>query len=185
MKHAFPAAICLAFSIATSAHADEVTDTLQSAMDAYNSGDLQYALEELEFAKQLMLTQKTDALSVFLPDAPEGWTREVNTEINASLGMMGGGVGAEARYSGGGQDFTLSIYADNPMVGAMAAMIQNAAAMGMKIERIGREKFAVQDNTLQGMIANRILVKAEGGEIETMKKVLETIDYKALAGFGQ
>lgn len=185
MKHSFIAALCVALSLSTAARADEVTDTLQSAMDAYAEGDLQYALEELEYAKQLMLTQKTDALSVFLPEAPEGWTREVNTEINASLGMMGGGVGAEAEYTGGGDSFTVSIFADNPMVGAMGAMIQNAAAMGMKIERIGREKFAIQDNTIQGMIDNRILVKAEGGDMEVMLKVLEGIDFKALGDFGQ
>lgn len=178
----YTAAIFL--TAATFARADEVSDTLQSAMDAYAEGDLQYALEELEFAKQLMLTQKTDALTVFLPDAPDGWTRELNTEINATLGMMGGGVGAEAEYSNDNDSFVLSIYADNPMVGAMGAMISNAAAMGMKVERVGREKFAVQDDTVQGLIDNRILVKAEGGDVAMMLSLLEQIDFRALGQFG-
>jgi hypothetical protein len=178
------AAITLALT-GTAGLADEVTETLQSALTAYEEGDLQYALEELDYAKQLMLTMKTDALSGFLPDAPEGWTREINSEINASLGMMGGGVGAEAEYVGDGDSFTITILADNPMVGAMSAMIGNAAAMGMKVERIGREKFAVQDDTVQGLVDNRILVKAEGGDVPTMLKLLEEIDYRELGRFGQ
>lgn len=174
----------LATLLALPVQADEVTDTLQSALDAYNDDDLQYALEELEYAKQLMLSMKTDALTGFLPDAPDGYTREINSEINASLGMMGGGVGAEADYTSDNDSFTVSIYADNPMVAAMSAMLSNAAAMGMKVERVGRQKFAVQDDTIQGLVDNRILVKAEGGDVAMMLSVLEGIDYRALGDFG-
>ncbi|OWU86190.1 hypothetical protein ATO6_04905 [Oceanicola sp. 22II-s10i] len=183
MKRFFLAA-GLAAILGTAAAADEVTDTLQSALDAYNDGDLQYALEELDFAKQLMLAIKTDALGAFLPAAPEGWTREVNTEMNAALGMMGGGVGAEADYSGPGEGFKITILADNPMVGAMGAMITNAAAYGAKVERVGREKFMVQDDTVQGLIDNRILVKAEGGDVPMMLELLGTMDFRELGRFG-
>ncbi|MDF1856262.1 hypothetical protein [Pseudooceanicola sp.] len=164
--------------------ADEVADTLQSALNAYNDGDLQYALEELEYAKQQMLAMKTNALGAFLPEAPEGWTREINNEMNAALGMMGGGVGAEAEYSGPGKKFKITILADNPMVAAMGAMINNANAMGAKIERVGREKFMVKDDTAQGMIDNRILVKAEKGEMDQMLAVLGTMDFRGLGRFG-
>ncbi len=182
-KEIFAVAVTLS-AIGLSASADEVTDTLQSSLKAYEEGDLQYALEELEYAKQLMLSMKTEALTVFLPEAPDGWTREVNTEMNAGLAMMGGGVGAEAEYSGGGDSFTITILADNPMVGAMGAMITNAAAYGAKVERVGREKFMVQDDTVQGLIDNRILVKAEGGDVAEMLKVVETIDFRELGRFG-
>jgi len=182
-KEIFAVAVALS-AIGLSARADEVTDTLQSSLKAYEEGDLQYALEELDYAKQLMLSMKTEALTVFLPDAPDGWTRQVNSEMNAGLAMMGGGVGAEAEYSGGGDSFTITILADNPMVGAMGAMITNAAAYGAKVERVGREKFMVQDGTVQGLIDNRILVKAEGGDVAEMLKVVETIDFRELGRFG-
>ena len=35
-------------------HEDEIMATLQSAMDAYGDGDIQYALEELAYAQQLL-----------------------------------------------------------------------------------------------------------------------------------
>lgn len=164
--------------------ADEITEALQNAIEAYEEGDAQYALEELEYAKQLLMAQKTDALVEFLPAAPDGWTREVNTEMNAGLAMMGGGTGAEATYEGEGQRITVTIMADNPMVSGMAGMIANAGLMGAKIERVGREKFMVKDGEATGLVDKRIMVKAEGGEIATMLELLETMDFRGLKRFG-
>ncbi|MBR9844458.1 MAG: hypothetical protein GYB25_14965 [Rhodobacteraceae bacterium] len=181
-----PLSLIAALSLAAAPlAADEITDTLQSAIEAYEEGDVAYALEELEYAKQQMLALKTDALSGYLPEAPAGWTRELNSDMNAGLAMMGGGVGAEAEYSGDGQSFTIMIMADNPMVGAMAGMIGNAGLMGAKITRVGRQKFMDQDGQMSALIDHRILVQAEGASQDIMIPVLETIDYKALGRFGQ
>ena len=169
---------------ATTAHADDVTDTLESALTAYNEGDIKYALEELEYAKQLIMAMKTDALSAFLPAAPDGWTREVNAEMNASLAFMGGGTGAEAEYSMDGQQFSITIMADNPMIAAFAGMIGNASVMGAKLERVGRMKYMNQDGELSGLVDNRILIQAKGAPVEVMIPLLETIDVKALEDFG-
>lgn len=185
MKHLALSTAILAL-LAAPVAADEVTDTLNSALKAYEDGDTQYALEELEYAKQLMLEMKTDALNQFLPPAPEGWTREVNNEMRAALGMMGGGVGAEANYrSGTGEKFKITIMADNPMVGAMAGVIGSAGAIGAKIRRVGRQKFMDQKGQLSSLVDNRILVQASGADIELMIPVLETIDYRKLGRFGQ
>ncbi|MCW9044362.1 MAG: hypothetical protein OQK05_13560 [Pseudopelagicola sp.] len=165
--------------------ADEISDTLDSAKQAYEDGDVAYALEELEYAKQQMLALKTDALSAYLPPAPDGWSREIDSDMNAGLAMMGGGVGAEAEYSGNGQNFTIMIMADNPMVGAMSGVIGNAGLMGAKIVRVGRQKYMLQDGQLSALIDHRILVQAEGADQEVMLPVLEAIDYKALSGFGR
>ncbi len=176
------AALALA---ATSLAADEITDTLDSAKQAYEDGDVAYALEELEYARQQMLALKTDALSAYLPPAPDGWTREISSDMNAGLAMMGGGVGAEAEYSGDGQSFTIRLMADNPMVGAMAGMIGNAGLMGATIVRVGRQKYMRQDDQMSALIDHRILVQAEGAPQEIMLPFLEAIDYRALSGFGR
>lgn len=177
------AAVIAGFGLPASA--DEISDTLQSALDAYEEGDTAYALEELDYARQLLLALKTDALVGFLPDAPEGWTREVNTEMNAGLAMMGGGTGAEATYAGDGKRVTLTIMADNPMVGAMSGMIANAAMYGARVERVGREKFMMKDGEVTGLVANRFLIKASGGSDEEMLALVERIDFGALKSFGQ
>ncbi|MCB1337585.1 MAG: hypothetical protein KDK10_09080 [Maritimibacter sp.] len=165
--------------------ADEVVDTLSAALQAYEDGDIDYALEELDYARQLLKEMNAQELSAYLPEAPEGWTREVSeTNMNAGLAMFGGGVGAEAEYSDGTETFTLQIMADNPMVAGFAGMVANAGLMGMKMHRVGREKFFENDNQLIALIDNRILITAEGAAPEVMVPVLEAIDFKALAGFG-
>ncbi|MBK1634300.1 hypothetical protein [Rhodovulum adriaticum] len=176
-----------ALSAATPALADDVTDTLQSAIEAYESGDVQYALEELAYAQQLLRAMKAEGLTAYLPPAPEGWSREVNTDMNQGLAMMGGGTGAEAVYSGNGASFTVTLMADNPMVGAMGAMFASPMLMaaGGEIIRVGRQKFVDQDGELTALVDSRILVQASGADADTMLPVLEAIDYKALAGFGR
>ena len=171
---------------ATIAAADDVTDALNSAIEAYEDGDVKYALEELEYAKQLLSAMKADELVGFLPAAPEGWTREISTEMGAGLAMMGGGTGAEAEYSkSGAPSFTITLMADNPMVGAMSGMLANATAIGAKIERLGRQKVMVQDGEITGLVDNRILVQAKDGDIDTMLEVVGTIDFRALRDFGR
>ena len=173
-------------TLALPAHADEVSDTIQSALDAYNAGDLAFAKEELAFAQQLLQEMSAMSLSDCLPEAPEGWTREVNTEMNAGLAMMGGGVGAEAEYSDGTDSFTVSVMADNPMVTAMAGMLGNTALMATmgKMTRVGRQKFVNQDGEMSAMVNNRVLVQAKGADPEVMIPILELIDFKKLGEFG-
>ncbi|TYB82195.1 hypothetical protein FVF75_05560 [Maritimibacter fusiformis] len=172
-------------SMSNPALADEVTDTLTSAMDAYEEGDIDYAIEELDYAKQLLQAMKTAELTAFLPEAPAGWTREVSEEMNTGLAMLGGGMGAEAEYSDGADSFTITIMANNPMVTAMGAMVSNAAMLGMKLERVGRQKFVNDDGELTGLVDNRILIQASGADVDLMVGVLENIDYEALEDFAR
>jgi hypothetical protein len=170
---------------AAPAAADDVTDTIEAALAAYGQGDLKDALEELAYARQLISEMQTADLAAFLPEAPDGWSREIDTEMAAALSMMGGGFGAEATYAGGGQRFTVTLMADNPMVAGFAGMLGNAALLGgAKRVRIGGERFLDQDGELVALIDNRILVQASGAPLEAMVPVLEAMDFEALARFG-
>ena len=169
------------------AHADEVTEALQNAITAYEEGDIAYAMEELTYAQSLLTALQAQGLAGFLPEPPEGWTREIDEESGAALGMMGGGTAAAATYSGAGESFTISFTADNPMMAAMAGMFANPAvltASGASMIRVGREKFVDQDGELTAVIDNRILIQASGADPEVMVPVLETIDFRELSRFG-
>jgi hypothetical protein len=167
--------------------ADDISDALTSAQEAYASGDIQYTLDELDFARAKLMALKKDQLGAYMPAPPEGWTREGDEDMSAGMAMMGGGVGAQASYTDATatNTFTITMMADNPMVAGMSAMITNAAAMGMSVERIGRQRFAAKDDQIMGLIGNRVLVQAEGSEMAAMMATLETIDYDSLASFGQ
>lgn len=168
------------------AFADEVEDSLNAALDAYRDGDVTFALEELDFARARLLAAKADALGAFLPAAPDGWSQDLDEDISAGMAMMGGGSGAAATYypEGGGAGVTITLMADSPMVSGMAVMVTNAAAMGATIERVGRQTFAMQDDQMIALVANRVLVQAEGGDKDAKLALLEQIDFRALAGWG-
>lgn len=173
---------------------DEVTEAIDSAREAYEAGDIRYATDELNFALQLLGEMKAGSLQSFLPEPLEGWTRELDDGASASMAMMGGGVVAEARYTDdptrdaeGEKTFSITLVADNPMVGAMSGMLGNVAmitASGAKMVRVGREKFLDQDGELTGLIGNRVLVQAKGNDPDVIIAHLETMDFRALANFG-
>ncbi|MFP7672271.1 hypothetical protein ACG74X_02820 [Marivita sp. S0852] len=169
------------------AQADEISDTLQAAIEAYNEGDITYALEELDFARQKMMAIQAEAFQEFLPEAPEGWERQVDDDTQAGLAMMGGGMGARASYHSAdrSQFYSITLMADNAMVSSMGAMVANAAAMGMQLERIGRQRVAVGDGQAMAMVNNRILVTVEGRDNTLLLDAMKRVDFDALADFGQ
>lgn len=182
----FIAALAAVVTLAGPAQADDVTDTIESALEAYQDGDLAYAQEELNFAIQLLKQMKTASLELFLPEPMDGYTRQIDPD-GGGMAIMGGSATA-ARYMGPGGDFSISILADNPMVASMGAMLSNPAmvvASGGQLIRVGRMKFMAQDDQLMGLVDNRILIQAEDGDQEVVVEHLKTIDYKKLADFGQ
>ncbi len=98
MRIAFAAAL-LAACLPRLAAADEFTDTVESALQAYRGGDIDGARADLDFASQLLASAKAKGLTTFLPAAPEGWTREEGEDQTAAMAMFGGGVSSAARMS--------------------------------------------------------------------------------------
>ncbi len=182
--------VLIALSPATGfadSHVDPIATSLQTAMDAYADGDLQYALDELAYAQQLLNALKADGLAGYLPEPLQGWTMILNEDAGAAMGFMGGGTIAQAEYTGPGQSFTLTLMADSPMVTSMGAMLGNSALLATMgtIHRINRVSFVEQDGDLTGLVANRILVQAENGDVATMTAHLEAMGFREMQNFGQ
>lgn len=180
-------AICAVLLSTAAASADDVTDTLSAAMEAYQEGDIQYALDELAYATQLLNEMKAAGLEGLLPEPLPGWTMTIDEDAASSMGFMGGGVMASGEYTGSGNRFTITMMADNQMVLTMGAMLSNPqlmASMG-SIERINRESFLNQDGDLSALVGNRVMIQAEGGDLADMIAHLETMDFREIANFGQ
>lgn len=176
----------LAVGVAQAA-ADEVSEVIEGALEAYDAGDVDVAIEELQYAMKLLGELKAVALAAFLPEAQPGWTRsEDDTGGSAAfMGMLGGGTTASATYSRGVEAFTISIVADSPMVSGIAAMFSGVATAGAGSSfRIQRQQFAESDGEIQGIVGDDILVTAEGeAPVEAIKVHLEAMDMRALADF--
>lgn len=174
-------------AIPAPADADDITEALTAAIAAYEQGEVQDALDEIAYATQLLNEMKTQGLEQFLPEPLDGWTREIGSDAGQAMGFMGGGIAAEADYTGPGGRFTITMIADSPLVASMAAVLGNStvlATMG-RIERINRQTFLNADGELQGLIGNRVLLQASGGSVEDMAAHLAQIDFDALEAFGR
>ncbi len=188
MLRFLPAAVALALA-GLPALADEFSDTLESALKAYNSGDVSGAREDLDYAGKLLNAMKAETLGKFLPEAPEGWTREAATDDDAAagglMGMLGGGTTAGATYRNGSDTFTIRLVADSPVVNGLGSMIAGMAGLGSgKPIRIQRVEFTQNDDGLQGVVNKRVMVSVTGSApIEAKTAALEKMDFKALGNF--
>lgn len=187
MRRLAPTVFALAMA-ALPASADEFTDTLDSALRAYEEGDISGARADLDYAGKLLQAMKSDTLAKFLPEAPAGWTKEAadNDEAAGFMGMLGGGTTAAATYRKGSEDFTITLVADSPMVSGIGAMITGMAGMagGGKPIRIQRTEFTSTDDGLQGVVNNKVMVSVTGNaDIDAKTAALETMDFKAIGEF--
>ncbi|PKP85368.1 MAG: hypothetical protein CVT80_02925 [Alphaproteobacteria bacterium HGW-Alphaproteobacteria-2] len=177
-------ALVLSTGLVVPAAADDFTDALGTALDAYEAGDIQQARDELGFAMQILNEMSAASFSALLPAPLPGWTREMGDSASGmAAAMFGGGTMAHADYASGSDSFSIMLIADSPMIASMGAMFANPALMQGRPLRIGRERFVEKDGQIMGLIANRVLVQAEGGDRGAMIAHLEAMDFAALAGF--
>jgi hypothetical protein len=166
--------------------ADEIEESLQMALEAYQAGDIKAAKEEIDFAAQLIAQMKAAGLTAFLPEPMEGWTREDDDQGSGMMGF-GGGMSAGARYIRDGEDVEIQLMAENQMVASMAVMFNNAAIMGSmgQVKRIKRQKVVVTpDGELQALIDSRILVQISGSApIEEKEAYFGALDFRGLGDF--
>lgn len=173
---------CLPFA----AFADEVSDKLQSALDAYAKGDLKAASLDIAMATGALAQVKAERIKALLPAAPDGWTMTMNDDYTANLAMAGGGAGTEATYTDpNGSSLTLSITADSPMMMGMAGMFMNEQMLAMmgKLVEVPGAKLLEQDNSLTTLLDQRIMVSFTGMPTDQMMPLVEKLDFARLAAF--
>jgi len=164
--------------------ADEFTDTIDAALEAYAADDVNAAAEELSYASTLLQTIKGERFAALLPEALDGWTREVDMEANAAVGMFGGGVTATGDYTGPSGNVRIQMMADNPSIMTMAGMYANPQMMSSmgEVIRVKRQSFVDQDGELTGVIGGRVLITVNGNASRDDKKAyLEAMDFGAIA----
>lgn len=180
------AAALLALGLAGPAAAEEFEDVLDSALQAYRDGDVEGARSDLDYALKILTERKADSLAGFPPDPPEGWTR---AEADADGGgvamatMFGGGASAAATYRRGVEEFTLTLVANSPVVGAISAVVSGLSSIGDS-RRIQRTQFVVNEGDLQGVVDGNVLVSASGdASIDDMAAIIALMDLRALGAF--
>jgi len=190
MKRILPVGLALALALSGTgrALADEFTDTIESALSAYRDGDVTAAQQDLDYAGKLLTAMKSVSLARLLPAALPGWTREEATDGadgSGVMGMFGGGTTTAATYRKGGEEMTITLIANSPMVSGMAGMLSGLSAMGGgKPIRIQRTEFSLNEQDLQGVVGGKVMVSVAGNaSVEDKTAQVDAMDFKALAAF--
>lgn len=187
MKQTFATTLLVAGLLAAPLHADAVDDALNAALAAHAAGDLSTTAAQITVAGKEVQALQSAKLAAMLPEAPEGWSREVNTDGAQGMAMMGmSGNMVEARYTNAaGDSFTLTLTADSPIVASMAGMLGTPQMMAMmgKIVKAGSQDMLEQDGSLSALAGGRVLVQAQGMESAAMLPVLATLDFARLPAY--
>ena len=186
-------AVSLFITTAATALADDVTDSVNEALQLYQDGKFTEAVNSLNYASQLIQQKKGASLESVMPAALSGWTAEEASSQAAGAAMFGGGVTAERRYTKGeSTSVKIQIVTDSPMLQAVMMMMGNpmfATSDGGKLETIGGQKAIVKldaenkSGEIQIVVANRFLVTLEGQDVvkDDLTAYAKAIDYAKLA----
>lgn len=183
MRTLAPIAFALALSFQP-AFADDVEESISAALEAYRAGDIKAAKEEIDFVSQLLGQLQAEGLSGFLPQAFEGWERELDE--TQSMAAFGGGQMASATYRKDGKSVEIQLMAGNQMVTAMSAMFSNPVMMGSmgKVKRLNRQKVVITPQGEVNTLINQVMVQISGSaDVADKEAYFETLDVKALEQF--
>ena len=178
----------------TPAYADEILDSINEAIEAYNEKEYAEAAESLDYAKQLILQMRSENIMKVLPEPLPGW--ESKTAQTQSMGMLGGMAGVVKEYfkpgtgDQGRKRITINIMAESPMMQGMMTMFNPAyaGAQGGKLQKIKRNKAIVKYNPdsrsgeANVLVKKSYIVSIKGSSVDQkdLMDYAEAVDYKGL-----
>jgi len=183
-------ALLLGSSVTT---ADDVTDSIEEALEAYKDKDYVMATQALETAVQMIKQKKGESLAALLPEPPDGWEADEAESQAAGAAMFGGAVTAERVYRKGEAEVSVKYVTDSPMLQGIMMMLGNpmfASANGGKLIRLNGQRAILehdkdeQSGSLQFTINNVLLVQIEGEGVsaDDLKIFGEAVPVDKVAG---
>jgi hypothetical protein len=177
-----------------SASADEVTDQLDAARQAYEAGELRTAAETLNSAVEAIRAQITAGLLTLFPPPLDGWVADEAQSQSGGLASMLTGTHLSRRYvREDNAEVTLTLMADSPMMPMLTMAISMPFMMqanedlksfslkgerGMMEHTPGSETYKI---TL--MVGSRLLVQGEGSglaDAAPLEQYLNALDLEAI-----
>ena len=174
--------------------ADEVTDTINEALQQYKAGSFNEAAGTLDYAAELIRQKRGQNLKTLLPEPLRGWTAAEATSQSFGTAMFGGMVSAERRYRKEDGSLTVKIVTDSPLLQSMIAVFANPMIAGMggrELLKIKGQKALIhyspedRKGELNVVIANKFLVSVEGQGVvrEDLVDYASAVAYEKLGAF--
>jgi len=163
-----------------SARADDVTDQLDAARKAYDTGELRGAIQALSFATARIQEKINDQLLKLLPEPLPGWQADAaQSEAGGIAAMVAGTIISRAYRREDGAEVELRLMADSPMMAMMAMMMQTPflmqASKEMRVYTTRGYQGMIQHTDgsdvweISLMVGNRVVVQAKGSQIPDQK----------------
>jgi hypothetical protein len=186
--------ISSSFFISGAAFADEITDSIEEAIEYYKEGNYVEATSSLDYASQLIRQKRSGKLEAFLPEPLAGWSAEDVKSKASGAGYLGGMISAKRKYKKDKSSVTIEIITDSPALQSMVMMFSNpayASADGGKLTKIKRQKAIIKyrpskkNGEINIVVAKQYLVSVKGRNINQNDLVdyASAIDYKTLKKF--
>jgi hypothetical protein len=192
--HRIALTLTAVLTVTQPALADDVTDQLDAARKAYESGELRSAVDTLNFAIAKIQEQVTARLLQLLPGPLPGWQADAAQSESGGLAAMITGTNLSRRYyRPDGAEVNLSLMADSPLLPMLTMFLSSPFMMqadpgtkpySLKGQR-GMLKHSPDSNDYEAslMVGNRILVQGKGTGLPDEKAVqeyLEALDLDAI-----
>lgn len=182
------------FIVPGAVFADEITDSIEEAMEYYKENNYVEASNSLDYASQLIRQKRSGKLEAFLPEPLAGWSAEDVKSQAAGPGYLGGMISAKRKYKKDKSSVTMEIITDSPTLQSMIMLFSNpayASADGGKLTKIKRQKAIVKYNPskkngeINIVVAKQYLVSVKGRNVNENDLVdyASAIDYKNLKKF--
>lgn len=117
------------FAFPWCSYGDEVEEQIGLGIQAYQTGRYAEAIEELQFAVSLLQDLLNDQYLQLLPEPPAGWRAQPGEAETMLMAMMGGGTHLVRDYVRSGEQVTVEIIADSPMLSALNVILNNPAML--------------------------------------------------------
>lgn len=182
----------LLFSSSNLVLADNVSDSINEALQYYDKQQYSNAIESLNYASQLIQQKKAETLTAFLPEPLDGWEAEKATSEAVTANFFGGGLTAKRQYNKDSSQITIQITSDSPLLQSAALLLSTpffTSLSAAQSEKIAEQKAMItyNDSTHTGelkiIIDNRFFVQINGRKInkDDLKAYAKNIDYKKLS----
>ena len=172
-------------------HADDITDSINEALQYYKNGEYGDAVGSLNYASRLIQQKKGKGLESFLPEPLSGWNAQKGSSQIMGTSTLGGGIIAERKYTKKSGSINIQIITDSPFTQFIMMMFTNPVFItleGGRFEKIGHQNAIIKydsDNRrgeIKIVVANRFLVSIEGEDVteEELRDYADAVDYKKL-----
>ena len=174
--------------------ADEITDSIEEAVEYYKESNYVEAANSLDYASQLIRQKRGGKLEALLPEPLAGWSAEDVKSQAAGPGFLGGMISAKRMYKKDESSVTIEMITDSPALQSMVMMFSNpayASADGGKLTKIKRQKAIIKyhpsnkNGEINIVVAKKYLVSVKGRNVSQNDLVdyASAIDYKTLKKF--